>query len=110
MDGLLPYEDLSLDLWVERPTPSPSGNEELGPETHTQVVHECHPLLAGLIEERVYSTYISFFQLAGSAPGKKEGRKEAVIPDQSPAMKTQKCNGPLPASEQSPGSLLFGLL
>lgn len=34
-DGLLPHKDLSLDLWVERPTPSPSGSEELGSETHT---------------------------------------------------------------------------
>lgn len=72
--------------------PSPAHLEELGPEIHTQVVHECHPLLAGLIEEWMHGTYIPFFQLAGSAPGKRKG-KHSYTRSKSTAMKTQRCNG-----------------
>ena len=90
--------------------PSPAYLEELGPETHTQVAHECHPPLAGLTEEWVHGTYITFFQLAGSAPGKKKG-KHSCTRSKSTAKKAQRCNGsPHPASEQSPGNPLFGLL
>lgn len=61
--------------WYHMRTCPCSSREELGPETHTQVVHECHPLLASLIEEWVHGTYIPFFQLAGSAPGKRKRKQ-----------------------------------
>lgn len=64
------------------------------------MVHECHPLLAGLIEDWVHGTYIPFFQLACSAPGK----SSTVTPHESTTMKAQK------SPEQRLGKPLFGLL
>lgn len=85
--------------------PSPDYLEELGPELHTQVVHECHPLLAGLTEEWVHGTYIPFFQLAGSAPGKRKG-KHSYTRSKSTATKVQRCNSLSPPRGE-PGEPLF---
>lgn len=87
--------------------PSPDHLEDQGPEVHTQVVHECHPLLAGLAEEWVHGTYIPFFQLTGSAPGKRK-RKHSYTRSKSTAMKVQRCNSLSPPSfKGEPGEPLF---
>lgn len=77
------------------------------PEIHTQVVHKCHPLLARLIEERVHGAYISFFQLAGSAPGSKE-MQHNYTRSQSSATKARRYSGSFPDPEgKSQGNPYF---
>lgn len=78
--------------------PSPTYLEELGPEMHTQVVHKCHPLLAGLTVERVHGAYISFFQLADSAPGKKE-KQHDYTRSQSTATNAKRYSASFPNPE-----------